>query len=196
MSSLTVSQIYEKYEKKHSSLGMTITLISLMMLFASLFMAYAIYGFQNSTWPPMGFEKVSLFQPILSTVFILLSSLTYHFSYINFALKKKPMFKAMAFSTAILGTGFLISQVMLWSHLTNSGLYVESGIFSSILHAFTWIHAAHVVAAIASLVFYIFPICFSKKDNENNYSRILNVGRFWHFLGVIWVLMFVFIFVI
>jgi cytochrome c oxidase subunit 3 len=196
MSSLTVSQIYEKYERKHSSLGMTIMLISLMMLFASLFMAYAIYRFQNSTWPPMGFEKVSLFQPIISTVFILLSSLTYHFAYSNFALKKKQMFKWLMFSTCILGTGFLVSQLILWRHLTSTGLYVESGIFSSILHAFTWIHAAHVVAAIATLVFYIFPICFSKKDNDNNYSKIMNVGRFWHFLGVIWILMFVFIFVI
>ncbi len=196
MSTLTVQDIYNKNEVRHSSLAMTIALISWMMLFASLFMAYAIYRFQNSVWPPMGFEKVSLLLPSISTAFIVISSFTYHKAYQFFALESKKSFKAMIFTTFGLGIGFLVSQIMLWNFLNVNGMYVESGIFSSILHAFTWVHAAHVVLALAALVFYIFPICFSEEVHTKYFSRILNVGRFWHFLGIIWILMFVFIFVL
>ena len=45
-------------QKIVSSIAMTIVLISFSMLFASLFMGYAVYRIQNPVWPPMGMQRV------------------------------------------------------------------------------------------------------------------------------------------
>jgi cytochrome c oxidase subunit 3 len=96
-------------------------------------------------------------------------------------------------ATLVLGFLFLGIQTLFWNHLKTSGLLVSSGIFSSILYGFTWIHAAHVVMGLLSLVWLRFVL---KATTRNLEVKVLNVEKFWHFLGVIWSIMFLTLFVL
>lgn len=177
-----------------SSLAMTVALVSWGMLFATLFLGYAIYRFSSNVWPPMGFENVSLLYPSISTVFILFSSVTFHRCYKAYEHENLTKFRNNLYGAIFWGLCFVISQAYLWHYMKLTGLYVESGIFASILHGFTWIHAGHMVLGLLCL-FYLVPVSY-KTIHARQLIKVKNVGMFWHFLDIIWILMFVFLFAI
>ena len=179
--------------KVSSSLAMTIVLISWGMLFATLFLMYVIYRSSNPVWPPMGMERISLFVPTISLALMLISSLTFEIAKNAFKNNLPKKCKIYWWATFILGLGFLFFQTMLWKIFHGADLYASSGIFPSILHAFTWIHFVHMVLGVMGLMF-LFPLL--KKSHENGLMRFENVGKFWHFLGIIWLIMFVILFLI
>lgn len=171
-----------------ASVAMIVTLISFAMLFATLMMGFAMFRFTSPVWPPAGMQKPSLLLPFVSTILIGLSSYTYRWFEKNISNKRGLLL------TLLLGLGFLISQSMLWRSLKSQGIFVSSGIFPSIIYAFTWIHAAHIFVALALLVWlYFFEL---KKIQASTPIKVWNVGKFWHFLGIVWFIMFVTIFVL
>jgi cytochrome c oxidase subunit 3 len=185
-----INHLEEKVQGQEiiSSVGMIVTLVSFAMLFATLMMGFALFRITSPVWPPSGMQKPSLFLPGISTLLIALSSICYAWFEKNISNKKGLV------ATIVLGFGFMLSQAMLWHSLKSQGIFVSSGIFPSIIYAFTWIHAAHIVAALM-LLFWIYFI--SQKDTTPLMRiRANNVGKFWHFLGIIWLIMFVTIFVL
>lgn len=172
-------------------LGMTMVLISGTMLFATLLMGYAIYRTSAEAWPPQGTSPVALVYPLLSTLTILVSSWFMRQVRLGFSDLRKS--KANLDTTLILGFLFLGIQTLFWNQLKSSGLFVSSGIFSSILYGFTWIHAAHVVMGLLSLLWLRLVL---KPGTRNLDVKVLNVEKFWHFLGIIWMIMFITLFVL
>lgn len=177
-----------------SSIAMTVILVAFSMLFASLFLGFTVFRLTTPAWPPMGFERIDLFLPTVSTIIIALSS----FSYWKFesvflvnGIEKKLWFSL----TAFLGLAFMITQVLLWSDLHSKGIYVQDGIFPSIIYSFTWVHAAHVVVAWLVL-FYLVPTLKSDLVIEDYEIRVFNIGKFWHFLGVVWLIMYITMFLL
>ncbi len=178
-------------DKVISSIAMIVTLVSFGMLFLTLMMGFAMFRFTAPVWPPAGMEKPSLFIPTLSTLIIFLSS----WSYFQFEkeVEKGLASKKYLLVTLTLGVLFMLSQFLFWNDLSSKGIFVSSGIFASILYSFTWIHAAHIVAGL-SLLFWL----YLKLDKEDKKIAVhtSNVGKFWHFLGIVWLIMFVTIFVL
>lgn len=176
-----------------NELAMTVGLVSLSMLFVTLFMGYGIYRTSAPVWPPAGFNPVSLLLPVISTALIALSS------WFCFKIKGdvvKENFKSAHTNlnlTLVLGIAFMCSQTMLWSDLRNTGIFVSSGIFASILYGFTWIHAVHVVFGIGALVYLKIVL---RPETQMVIQKTLNVEKFWHFLGFIWAIMFLVLFVV
>ena len=162
-----------------SSIGMTVALISLAMLFATLMMGFAVYRFTTPIWPPQGIQKPSLLLPSFSTLSIFFSSM---------AFSRRRFFLAL-----FLGLMFMSFQFLFWRTLKSQGIFSTSGIFGSIIYSFTWIHAAHIIAGLCLLVWLIVKTKHPMSGLENTIS---NVGKFWHFLGIIWAIMFVTIFVL
>lgn len=181
-------------EKARSSIAMVMTLVSFAMLFATLMLGYFAYRFTSEVWPPLGMQRASLGLPTISTVIILVSSLTYFLSEGAYLKKEVGAFKSYFFATLFLGSAFMVSQLFLWKNLQLSGIYVDTTVFASIIYAFTWVHAAHVVGGIAALLF-LLPTIQGKRDFYRSQIWIKNVGQFWHFLGIVWVIIYFGIFV-
>lgn len=182
-----------KRNELQNNLAMTIALISWAMLFATLFMGYAIYRSSSNVWPPMGFSKISLTLPLVSTLTILLSSWFCYQTKLNLRIKNFNKAKSQLNTTLVLGFAFMLIQTLLWNHLKSTGVYVSSGIFASIIYAFTWIHAAHVFCGLGVLLYLRMVL---KPSKENLLQVAINVEKFWHFLGIIWIIMFLTLFVI
>lgn len=171
-----------------SSVGMIVTLVSFAMLFATLMMGFAMYRLTAPVWPPAGMTKPSLILPSLSTLCIFISSLCF------MKFEKDISDKRGLIATIALGLVFMIIQSLLWHSLKLQGIYVSSGIFPSIIYAFTWIHAAHIIAALAMLIWLYTRV--RKEVSPKTQLQAANTGKFWHFLGIVWFIMFVTIFVI
>jgi cytochrome c oxidase subunit 3 len=196
MAQVVNGDFYQEVEGKRivSSIAMTIILISFSMLFATLFLAYAAYRFTIETWPPMGIQRPDLALPLLSTFLIALSSLVY-WRFEKRYLSTEGNANNALWLVLILGVAFVGSQFALWNSLENQGLLLSTGgIFSSIVYAFTWIHAAHMLAGVLLLAWLLISL---RGDSAAGVFtlRVQNVGKFWHFLGLIWLLMFFTIFV-
>lgn len=172
-----------------SSVGMTVTLISFGMLFATLFLGHFLVRFNAPVWPPVEIQNMPRLLPFLSTVVMGLSSLSYFF------FEKRVDSRKWSWPlTFVLGLAFLGFQWKLWAALKLSGILVSNGMVPSMVYAFTWLHAAHILVALLGLVwlgwfFYFRPQGLSE-------LKLLNMGKFWHFLGAVWLLMYLMIFVL
>lgn len=176
----------EKLLQHH--IAMTVTLISFGMLFASLFLGYFLVRFNSATWPPVEIQGMPKLLPFLSTLVMGLSSWTY------FQMEKKENKKTFWTLTFALGWVFLGLQTVLWSELKEAGIVVANGMVPSLVYAFTWIHAAHIVMALLALV-WVGWLLF-KRPLKVTEIKLMNVGKFWHFLGIVWLLMYLMIFVL
>jgi cytochrome c oxidase subunit 3 len=175
-----------KRSELQSDLAMMVTLISGAMLFLTLFMGYAVYRSSAEAWPPVGMNKIPMTLPLLSTLLIVVSS---WFAYQTKIKASQNNFKAARkrlHLTLVLGFGFMLSQAFLWKSLKGLGIYTSSGIFASVMYGFTWIHAAHVAIGLLALVYLRFKVHGQPQDVMRVVS---NVEKFWHFLGVIWIVM-------
>jgi cytochrome c oxidase subunit 3 len=167
--------------RETNAIATTVALVSFSMLFATLFMGYAAFRFTSPIWPPAGVERVPLFYPLLSTLMIALSSLTLEI----FRVKKNFSWLLV---TAIFGLCFVAGQAMLWSQMRELGYMAGMTIFSSIILAFTWIHVAHMALGLLGLLWMCFP-------SGRLPIRTESLSKFWHFLGIIWLVMLVVLFV-
>ena len=182
----------ENHKTIQSSVTMTVVLITFSMLFATLCMGYMVLRFRSAVWPPMGMTKIGLTIPSLSTLIIFLSSLSY--SRFESLIKKGEETKFYYVLTLSLGGAFSVSQYLLWEELTRMGIGPGSGVFGSMLYGFTWIHAAHIVAGLVLLLFLpkmlgkFEPLAIERK------LRVKSVGLFWHFLGLVWGILYLMLF--
>lgn len=169
-----------------ASISMVLVLVSFSMLFATLFLGYAALRFTAPVWPPMGMNDLPMAVPLVSTAFIALSSLTW----MLFENSKRTLWGVLTF---VLGLAFTVSQFVLWADLKTLGIYASTGTFASIIYAFTWVHVAHIVAALLLL---LWPITWSVKQSITDVRavKVASIGKFWHFLGIIWFLMFISLF--
>lgn len=191
---LNEQKIELKRKAFSSSIAMTMVMVSFTMVFATLMLGYFSYRFTSDVWPPMGMQRVDLGIPTASTVLILLSSMTYFLAEGSFFENNLKKFNLFYLATVVLGVVFMAIQSWLWFSLKKNGLFVESGIFASMIYGFTWIHAAHVVGGILALACLI-PTLTKKRDVDSSSLWVKNVGIYWHFLGIVWVIMYFSLFV-
>jgi cytochrome c oxidase subunit 3 len=163
--------------------AMTVTLVSFGMLFAGLFLGYFLARFNAPVWPPVEIENRPQLLPLLSTFVIALSSFTF-WRYE----RAQALGRGWLHATLILGVAFMASQWVLWGALARYGVLSSNGMVSSLFYAFTWLHAAHIVGGLAALGWLA--------ATPWTEARTMNVGKFWHFLGVIWFLMYLMLFVL
>jgi len=192
---LTEQNRQNEMQKLRSSIAMSVLLVSFSMLFATLILSFVVFRLSSDMWPPMGMERLPLLFPVLSTVLILVSSLTFEF-FVG-ALKKADteLARILFVSTWVLGLGFMATQFLLWNQMQELGYVLETGIFASMIYSFTWIHAAHIILGLAWLLFLI-PALKQQVSFSSFEARILSAGKFWHFLGIVWVLLFITLFVV
>ncbi|MEH0859858.1 MULTISPECIES: heme-copper oxidase subunit III [Halobacteriovorax] len=179
--------------KLTSSIAMIVILVSFTMLFASMLLGYSVYRFTVDVWPPMGMPRIPLTIPMVSTFIIALSSATLVLFESSFEKKNLKAMRAYFGLTFLLGLGFMFVQLQLWNSMAAMGLHASGGVFPSLFYALTWTHAAHIVAGLIALLF-LLPVA-AKGYSVEKITWVQNVSKFWHFLGVVWLVMFIVMFV-
>ena len=164
---------------------------SIVMMFAGLTSAYIVKKSQAS-W--LEFELPNVF--IISTVVILLSSIT-----IQMAVKKQKeqnlnQYKGFLSVTAILGVLFIILQIQGFKMLEANSIALtgaRSNSAASFLFVITGLHVLHVLGGIIALIWINFK-AFSDENNQINDMPVKLVSNYWHFVDILWVYIFVFLY--
>ena len=180
--------------RKTHFVGMVMALASWSMLFASLFFAYAVLRMSARVWPPDGSARLPLGLPAANTAVLLLSSVVL---WLGADPKREKPGRLHRAVLAALGLGalFLALQMAVWVPLWAKGFRMESGVYASLFYGLTAFHAVHVLAGLVALLWLL------RGARDGRYvSGRQNVVRltamFWHFVDVVWVLMFVVVYVL
>ncbi|MGY5354765.1 cytochrome c oxidase subunit 3 [Wenyingzhuangia sp. IMCC45467] len=175
--------------KKSAKPMLWISMVSMTMMFAGLVSAYVISS-NREDW--VSFELPSAL--VISTVFILFSSLTVHAALIAAKKQKNVIASVLLGITLILAIGFVLSQINGFSQLKDAGLFFtgpKSLISSSMLMVIVFLHLAHVFVALIVLIVMNTKQLLGKYNNGNTLG--LELGAiFWHFLDLLWIALFLF----
>ena len=166
-------------------------LLVVLMTFGGLMAAYIVIATNNvAEWQPFDLPV----QVWISTALILISSLTYHFGKTAVDTNDQPMAKKWFVATTVLGAAFISSQILAWLALNARGLYMQGNPYAGFFYILTAVHAVHVLGGITALG----AILLKSLNPTNNPVQIerrktlaVTVGWYWHFMGVLWIALFV-----
>ncbi len=171
-----------------------VAIVSILMLFTGLLSAYLVSrGDAKGVWQT--FELPTSL--ITSTAIIVISSVTMFFA---FNAAKKDDYNSLSLHiglTFLLGCSFTYSQFICYGDLIDMGIYAagsSSNAAGSYLYLLTALHLLHLAGGMLSLLF-VFVRSLFKKYNSSNLSGLEASAVYWHFLTVLWILLYVFLFV-
>ena len=176
-------------------LAMIIFLGSWGMLFGALFFVYGALRSSAEVWPPMEYPELPLGLPTLNTIVVALSSLSLHWGVKSLREGRSARLGPALLLAAILGTVFLVSQIMVWDTMNANGLSPASGGYGSTFFGLTWLHAAHVVVGVGAL-YYLTIKAFQGYFKPASYLSVRLWSMYWHFVGVMWALMFLTVYIL
>jgi len=219
MSGLYSAQLGRSYRQ-----GMTWFIFSEVMFFAAFFGAlfYArmiaipwLGGASNNAmtnevlWP--GFEAVwPLLQtpggtestqmgwfglPLINTLLLLTSSITCHYAHVGLEQNKRKQLSWMLGLTIILGCIFLALQVEEYIHAYDIGLTLDSGLYGNTFFMLTGFHGMHVTLGTVILIVLWFRVQKGHFTPDNHFA--FQAGSwYWHFVDVVWVMLFFFVYIL
>lgn len=171
-----------------SRMATLFVLAMVTMFFAGWFSLAVILGAGDGGWPPPDFPDVrgNLWT---STIVIALSSFTGVLAARSAIRGRLTPLRYWLFSTLCLGFAFCATQAMLWRHLVELGTHVNGGNFGALFYSLTGLHVAHVVGGIVFLT-----LCFARAMTHHRLrgltESVRNCMLYWHFVGVIWYVIF------
>jgi cytochrome c oxidase subunit 3 len=177
------------------SLGMIIALGAWAMMFAALFYVYFGVRSRISVWPPPGVPELPTGLAAVNTLVLLASSAALMRGIDSLARGRRAGLARWVLLGLLLGALFLALQTLMWRDLWLAGLLPSSGAFGSVFYGLTGLHAAHVAAGL--VVLGVVLLRASKGEyTEHNVVRVRVAAMFWHFVDVVWVLMFLSIYLV
>jgi len=170
-----------------STLGMIIVLSSIAMLFIALLSAYGILRVRSDIWMSGSIKSYPLTLSWINTVVILLSSFTFNKASKLFESNNKKKSLNFISFTIILGICFLILQTQLWLVLTNDGYSITSHQAGAVFYMLSGLHGLHIIIGIFLLIWLNFYI----RKYDDYFKQMKLTGMFWHFLTIIWLVIFI-----
>jgi cytochrome c oxidase subunit 3 len=167
--------------------GMWLFIVTVFMLFMSLTSAYIVRRAEGN-WT--NFEIPSLFW--MTTVVILLSSVTMQWAYFSAKKDNRPSVNLMMTLTFVLGIVFLVGQFYGWKALVFDKVYLVGNPSGSFVYVLTGLHGFHIISAI----FYVLIILVAARRGKVHSGKLVSIemcATYWHFLGVLWLYLFVFL---
>ncbi|GGY35046.1 cytochrome o ubiquinol oxidase subunit III [Pseudoduganella albidiflava] len=184
--------VREHHPENGTMLGFWIYLMSDCLIFACLFATYAVLG-RNFAGGPGGAELFDLKLIALNTAFLLFSSITYGFAMLQAKVRNKAGTLLWLGITGIFGLLFLAVEIYEFHHLIHLGAGPQRSGFLTAFFALVGTHGLHVTFGAIWLVTLMFQINKHGLIPEN-LRRLNCLSLFWHFLDVIWIGVFTFVY--
>jgi len=194
-------------QREASSLGMWIFLVTEVLFFGGMFLAYAIYRETHRAAFEGASNLLDLKLGATNTVVLIVSSLTMALAVWASQQGRKNLITIFLLLTMALGTVFLGIKYLEYKQKfehhevpgphfvvplneeTHQPLPRQSEMFFSLYFCMTGLHAAHMIIGLGLLTWLLI------KTRRNEFSVRYNtpvdmVGLYWHFVDIIWIFLF------
>ena len=175
-------------------LGFWLYLMSDCLVFASLFATYGVLG-RNYAGGPSGADLFQLPLVAVNTSLLLLSSITYGFAVIAMQRRRQGATLAWLALTGLLGAGFIGVELHEFANLIHEGNGPQRSAFLSSFFTLVGTHGLHVTFGIVWLLTLMAQVARHGLIAANR-RRLMCLSMFWHFLDVIWIGVFTFVYLI
>jgi cytochrome c oxidase subunit 3 len=180
-----------------STLGMWVFLVTEVMFFGGLFMAYLVYR----NWFFHDFEEGSRLLNVslgaTNTIVLICSSLTMAMAVRSAQLGRKSALLVNLALTMIFGSVFLVVKYFEYAekfrlgHVPGPNFHGTPGeqIFFSLYFCLTGLHAIHMIIGLG-LMGFIFVMSSKGKYTPEWYTPVEISGLYWHFVDIVWIFLF------
>ncbi|MEM9239563.1 MAG: cytochrome o ubiquinol oxidase subunit III [Pseudomonadota bacterium] len=182
----------EHHHETGTMLGFWLYLMSDCLIFGILFAVHAVVG-QNYAAGPAPVDLFEIDKILLATTFLLLSSITYGFAVINMHQNNQSLMTIWLLITGLFGLGFLYLELLEFAHLWHIGATPMASAFLSSFWVLVGTHGLHVTSGSIWLIVLLVQVQMHGLTHENK-RRILCLSLFWHFLDLIWIGVFSFVY--
>ncbi|MGL4473241.1 MAG: cytochrome c oxidase subunit 3 [Shewanella sp.] len=134
--------------------------------------------------------------PLVNTILLLTSSITLHWAHINLERGKRTALKLWLGLTIILGLFFISGQIYEYYHAyTDLNLTLDAGIYGNTFFLLTGFHGTHVFLGLVFLSVLLARI-ISGHFTTNRHFAFQAGSWYWHFVDVVWLCLFVFVYIL
>lgn len=179
-------------EKNRIPFGLWVYIMSDCVLFATLFAAYAVLHTETAAGPS-GLDLFSRSFVLAETLILLTSSFTCGLAILFARRRQLAAVWAALIATLLLGASFLAMELHEFGSLIAEGHSWRESAFLSSFFTLVGTHGLHVFAGtlwLLSLLLYLGVRGMTEKVAD----RILYFSLFWHFLDIVWIFIFSFVY--
>ena len=189
----------EHYDPVANKIGMWLFLFTEVLLFGTLFIAYAVYlnmhrqEFQDAS------AELDKFLGAGNTVILLTSSLTMALAIAALSGGRRAQSLWLLAVTIVLAGGFLVVKSFEWGHKFSHGIYPKSAamlekpvgeqVFYGLYFVMTGLHALHVIIGMV-VIFIAGWLVVRNRVRPERVGLLENVGLYWHLVDVVWIFLF------
>ncbi|RXF72670.1 cytochrome o ubiquinol oxidase subunit III [Hansschlegelia zhihuaiae] len=184
----------EHHPENGTLLGFWLYLMSDCLIFACLFASYGVLG-RNYAAGPSGADLFDLPLVALNTTMLLLSSITYGFAMLEMAKNRVGLMLSWLVLTLLFGLAFLSIELYEFHHMIAEGATPQRSAFLSSFFTLVGTHGLHVTFGCIWLVTLMVQVAKRGLIAENK-RRLMCLSMFWHFLDVVWIGVFSFVYLI
>jgi cytochrome c oxidase subunit 3 len=174
-------------------IGTWVAVASIAMLFTALTSAYIVRAASAQDWRPLAMPRILW----LSTALILFSSVTLESARRSLKQLFQSDYVRWLSLTALLGVGFLASQLFAWRQLARQGVYLASNPHGSFFYLLTATHGLHLLGGLLAVIYLLFRTHRPRADELAEARRLAHadaVAIYWHFMDGLWIYLFLLLF--
>ncbi|GIX48114.1 MAG: bb3-type cytochrome oxidase subunit IV [Candidatus Tectimicrobiota bacterium] len=180
-------------------LGMWIFLVGDAMTFGTLLAAYGAVRFASADWPHPA-DVLGINMTAFMTFLLICSSVTMVKGLSAARHDDLAGFRRFIGLTILGGAIFLGLQAYEWTHLIHSGLTLSgnpwgASLFGTTFFIITGFHGMHVLGGVGYLLC-ILALGWNGKFNGHNYHPVEIAGLYWHFVDLVWIMVFTFVYLL
>jgi heme/copper-type cytochrome/quinol oxidase subunit 3 len=175
-------------------LGMWAFLGSECLFFGALISTYLLYRTRTGTGPTSK-EVYDIPYTSVSSFVLLMSSLTMVLALAAIQRGDHHRLRTWLLATAFLGMTFIAGQVYEFTTFVQEGLTLKTSPFGASFFVLTGFHGAHVTLGIVMLLSLV-GMSFAGKLPGEDSIRVELVGLYWHFVDVVWIVIFTVVYLI
>jgi len=176
----------ERYEEK--DFGFWLYLMSDAVIFACLFATYLVMV-GNAAGGPTPKDVFELDRAAAETALLLLSSTTFGIAAVALSAGDRGKVLLWLAITFLLGAGFIFLEIGEFSGMIAQGAGPDRSGFLSAFFTLVGTHGLHVSVGLCWILVMMGQVFF-KGLTAPVASRLMRLGLFWHFLDIIWVVIF------
>jgi cytochrome o ubiquinol oxidase subunit 3 len=172
--------------------GFWLYIMSDCLLFASLFATFAVLQ-NNVAEGPMGGDIFSLPFVLFETLILLTSSFTMGLGLLSMHEGDKRQSLGWLTATAVLGVSFIVLELTEFIRFISEGNGPQTSAFLSSFFTLVGTHGLHVTFGLIWMIVLMVQI-YRNGFTSKNERVFTNLTLFWHFLDIIWIFIFSFVY--
>ncbi|MEQ6390689.1 cytochrome aa3 quinol oxidase subunit III [Bacillaceae bacterium S4-13-58] len=183
---------YKGLQNQMNILGFWIFLGAEIVLFSTLFASYFVLV-DNTAGGPSGSDLFIAKDVLIMTLLLLTSSFTCGLAIHEMRNQKKNDTIVWLIVTLLLGLGFIYMEVSEFTHYVHEGATMQTSAFLSAFFTLLGTHGLHVSLGIGWITLLIIQIV-RRGFTPTTSRKLFIAGLYWHFLDVVWIFIFTFVY--